>query len=174
MDSFLAQLRSDEAVPFIPLQGIVQAVAILYTKGYLEPLQTDDLVFSAIANLWHYLSPDVPKYHVEAIRGIWVLQNALNDRRVEAAVSTVMTAEDVAGTYSVRSPEAGRRFAVLWKHSVVGAMYHMVLTRPLFLFLDSLADDAVEMSVFARGWLQNLDSIHLYVLPPFKRFCVFC
>ena len=43
---------------------------------------------------------------------------------------------------------------------IAGNAYHIMLTRPLFLLLDSLADEAVEMSVFARGWLQNLPSLN--------------
>jgi hypothetical protein len=132
-------------------------VAALYLKGYLGIKDTNALVASVTNGLWFYLSPDAPKFHVESVKALWNLQNALGDRRVEAAVATVMTSTKFVGA------EPGRNFAVLWMHSVGGIggnAYHMILTRPLFLFLDSLMDDGTEMSIFARGWLQTLPSIN--------------
>ncbi|KAI5778510.1 Dopey, N-terminal-domain-containing protein [Geopyxis carbonaria] len=146
-------------VPFVALQGIATVVAALQRKAYLEERDTGALVAAIVAALWHYLSPDAPKFHVEAVKVLWGLQDVLGtDRRIEAAVATMMTstADAEAG-----SAEPGRKFAVLWMHSVGGLggeRYHLVLTRPLFLFLDALDDDGVEMSVFAQGWLQNLGS----------------
>ncbi|KAA8909497.1 Dopey, N-terminal-domain-containing protein [Sphaerosporella brunnea] len=156
ISSFLSKLQLDP-VPFGALRGISDIVAALYSKGYLDIKDTDALVSSVTSGLWFYLSPDAPKFHVESVKALWNLQNALGDRRVEAAIATVMT--------STSSPDAepGRNFAVLWMHSVggIGAnTYNVMLTRPLFLFLDSLADDGLEISIFARGWLQTLPSIN--------------
>lgn len=156
VSTFVSMLQLDP-VPFGALRGIANVVATLHTKGYLVVRDTDVLVASLTNGFWLYLSPDAPKYHVESVKALWNLQGALGDRRVEAAVSTVMTSAGPSGA------EPGRNFAVLWMHSVGGiggGYYHMMLTRPLFLFLDSLVDDGTEMAIFTRGWLQTLPSIN--------------
>jgi len=156
VSGFLSKLKLDP-VPFGALRGIANMISAMYSKGYLDTRDTDSLVASVTSRLWYYLSPDAPKFHVESVKGLWNMQNVLGDRRVEAAIATVMTSPDAHGA------EPGRNFAVLWNHSVSGiggSAHHMMLTRPLFLFMDSLADDGSEMSVFARGWLQTLPSIN--------------
>jgi hypothetical protein len=156
--SFLFTLEVDP-VPFSALQGIANIVAAMSLKEYLDFQDLDTLVASITRGLWFYLSPDFPKFHVEAVKVLWNLQNVLGDRGVEAAIATVMTSSTTEGA------ESGRNFAVLWMHSVGpigGSAYRMMLTRPMFLFLDSLADDGSELSVFARGWLQTLPSINKY------------
>jgi len=145
--SFLSTLEVDP-VPFSALQGIANIVAAMSLKEYLDFQDLDTLVTSITRGLWFYLSPDVPKFHVEAVKVLWNLQNVLGDRGVEAAIATVMTSSATDGA------ESGRNFAVLWMHSVGpigGSAYHMMLTRPMFLFLDSLADDGSELSVFCSG-----------------------
>jgi hypothetical protein len=158
VSSFLSKLQMDPvSVPFVALRGMSNIVAAMYSKGYLDMKDTDALVASVTSGLWSYLSPDVPKFHVEAVKALWNLQGALGDRRIEAAIATVMTSSNFPGA------EPGRNFAVLWMHSVGGISgnaYHVMLTRPLFLFLDSLADDGLEISIFARGWVQTLPSIN--------------
>lgn len=166
IETFLSTLSSDN-ISFATLQGIANVVAAMYVKGYLSPQIIDSLILPIVKNIWNYLSPDTPKFHVEAVKAVWNLQGVLGDRRVEAAVATVMTEGDIGGIYSSRSAEQGRNFAVLWTHSMnytAGGGPEMVLTRPLLLFLDSLGDDGLEMAVFARGWLQNLGSLSRYVI----------
>lgn len=164
--SLLLTLSSDR-ISFTALQGIANVVAAMYLKGYLSPRTIDSLILPIVKSIWDYLSPDTPKFHVEAVKALWGLQNVLGDRRIEAAVATVMTEGDIGGIYSFRSAEQGRKFGVLWTHSMNytgGGGPEMVLTRPLFLFLDSLGDDGLEMAVFTRGWLQNLGSLNRYVI----------
>lgn len=159
--SFLSKLQLDP-VPFGALRGMINMIAAMHSKGYLTLQNTDALVASVTNPLWLYLSPDVPKFHVEAVRALWNLQNALGDRRVEAAIATVMTSSDSDDA------EPGRNFGILWMHSVAGIGgndYHLMLTRPLFLFLDSLVDDGSERAIYARGWLESLPSIIKYVSP---------
>lgn len=166
--SFLAVL-SNPVVSFAALQGIANVVASLYIKSYISPHDIGSLILPIVRNIWGYLSPDRPKFHVEAVKAIWNLQMVLADRKIEAAIATVMTEGDVGGVYSARNAENGRKFGVLWMHSSnhpSGASgLEMVLTRPLFLFLDALGDDGLEVAVFARGWLQNLGTVYRYVSP---------
>ncbi|PWW78348.1 hypothetical protein C7212DRAFT_281404 [Tuber magnatum] len=163
VQSFLAVL-SNPIVSFAALQGITNVVASLYIKSYISPHDIGSLILPIVKNIWGYLSPDRPKFHVEAVKAIWNLQMVLADRKIEAAIATVMTEGDVGGIYSARNAEHGRKFSVLWMHSSnhpSGASgLEMVLTRPLFLFLDALGDDGLEVAIFARSWLQNLGSVH--------------
>ncbi|RPA91145.1 hypothetical protein L873DRAFT_1831516 [Choiromyces venosus 120613-1] len=158
--SFLVVLWSP-VVSFSALQGIASVVASMYIKSYISPHDIGSLILPIVKNVWGYLSPDRPKFHVEAAKAIWNLQMVLANRKIEAAIATVMTE---GGVYSARNAEHGRKFSVLWMHSSnhpSGASgLEMVLTRPLFLFLDALGDDGLEVAVFARGWLQNLGTVY--------------
>ncbi|RPB20116.1 hypothetical protein L211DRAFT_858876 [Terfezia boudieri ATCC MYA-4762] len=145
-------------IAFPTLQGSTQVIASLYSNGYLSQRSTDNLVFPIVKQLWTFFSPDTPKYHVEAVKSLWSLQDVLKDRRVEAAISTFMTNKEIRGVYEARSAETGRRFSVLWTHSIGHTNYEVMLTRPLFLFLDSLVEEGTELHIFARGWLQNLQA----------------
>ncbi|KAG0638060.1 Dopey, N-terminal-domain-containing protein [Tuber brumale] len=161
--SFLTVL-SNPVVSFAALQGIANVVAPLYIKSYISPHDIGSLILPIVKHVWGYLSPDRPKFHVEAVKVIWNLQMVLADRKIEAAIATVMTEGDVGGVYSARNAEHGRKFGVLWMHSSnhpsSASGLEMVLTRPLFLFLDALGDDGLEVAVFARAWLQNLGSVY--------------
>ncbi|KAF8473844.1 Dopey, N-terminal-domain-containing protein [Kalaharituber pfeilii] len=143
---------------FSTLHGSTHVIASLCANGYLNKSTIDDLVFPIVNRLWNFLSPDTPKYHVEAVRALWALQDVLEGRRVEAAISTFMTKDDFRGVHEVRHAESGRRFVVLWTHSIGNPKYDMVLTRPMLLFLDSLIEEGTELHIFAQGWLQNLQA----------------
>ena len=153
-------------VKFATLQGSTHVIAALYGSTYIGKSQVDSLVFPIVKRLWQFLSPDTPKYHVEAVRALWSLQDVFNDRRVEAAISSVMISGDYRGIYKNRSAENGRRFSVLWTHSVGNLKHDYMLTRPLFLFLDSLVEEGTELHIFTRGWLQSLVAIPKYDLSP--------
>ncbi|KAF2650752.1 hypothetical protein K491DRAFT_682733 [Lophiostoma macrostomum CBS 122681] len=115
---------------------------------------------------------------------------SFTERMVEAAISTIIVGARSgtrAPTVSAQS-ECARRFAVLWTHTMheltlqsenrgnmsrrsSGVMtplnptssvggFQSVLTRPLLLLLDSLADEGTELSVFTRNWLQNLPTLN--------------
>ncbi|KAL7276289.1 hypothetical protein RUND412_000703 [Rhizina undulata] len=166
LDSFIKALTADN-VSFAVSQGAANVISAMYSVGYLSSQEIDLLILPIVRIIWANLSPDTPKFHVEAIKTLWNLQGTLGDRRIEAAIATVMTKDDVGGTYAVRKAEQGRKFGVLWTHSIaycapvgtsVGGGFEMVLTRPLFLFLDSLVDDRVEMQGLALEWIENLGS----------------
>ncbi|OJD37905.1 cellular morphogenesis regulator [Diplodia corticola] len=113
-----------------------------------------------------------------------------SDHLVEAAVTSLMTqaTTTTAKSGSADAADAGRRLAVLWTHTIheqnqqaqkpgrlsrrtsglpvlsglnglVGG-YQSVLTRPLFLLLDSLAEEGTELFFYVRTWLQDLPSLN--------------
>ncbi|KAI9673967.1 MAG: hypothetical protein M1817_002173 [Caeruleum heppii] len=148
-----------------------------------------DLIPLLVRQAWIYLSPGSPKYHVEVVQCLWHLQSMLgpSDRTIEACVCSFMLKHDTHGTFTLRPAEPGQKFAVLWNHSLNvhkdptsansttqpvesrtrGLQDHPVdvqgveimLRRPLFLLLDSLADKETELYFFTRGWLRDLPSI---------------
>lgn len=154
----ISDALSANTIRFSTLQGSAQITASLYSSECIDQMSMNDLVFPIVKRLWSFLSPDTPKFHVEAVKTLWGLQDVLKDRRVEAAIATFMTRSDVRGVYEIRSAESGRRFSVLWTHSVGNAKYEVMLTRPLLLFLDSLAEEGTELHIYSRGWLQNLQT----------------
>ena len=134
-----------------------------------------------------YLSASQPKYHVETVRCLWQLQTALTitNREIEAAICSLMVEQDTSGTFGTRNADPGRSFTVLWTHTMQDtaahldrrssktstqeskgptrllgvANYEVMLSRPLFLLLDSLLDDRTQLFMTVRTWLQSLVGI---------------
>jgi Dopey, N-terminal len=189
-DSFHDLLLSDgssleKRIPFSTFTALSSAITSLYSHDYLSDMQISQLIVPLIREAWVHITPSNPKYHVEAVRCAWQLQMILppSDRRVEGAFSTLLTEHTSRWSRATTEAEAGRRFAILWTHSVQlysgqndtsttakkltaedkknGALkdYKVMLTRPLFLVLDSLSEEGTESFIFTRGWLQNLTKI---------------
>lgn len=149
--------------PFTSLQGISNIVMAMTAKGYLTPHHTDSLVRPLVSGMWVYLSPDLPKCHVETVKALWSLQSVLGDRRIESAVATVMKSK--SSTSNNPDTEHAKKFAALWRHSMPVhdiAAQHTILARPLFLFLDCLAKNETDTTLFAREWLQTMSGMDRY------------
>jgi hypothetical protein len=174
---------------FPTFTSLLSAITCLYHNTYLTERQLSDLIEPAVSQAWSYLSPTTPKYHVEAVRLLWQLQSTLpkQDRRIEAAICGLLNDQDIYGVFSSRSADAGRRFSVLWSHSLnlltnqtepsnsslkpLGGLnpntfklyeprdYEIMLTRPLFLLIDALQDEKTELFVFVRSFFQSLSSM---------------
>ena len=142
---------------------------------------------------WTFLSASAPKYHVETVRSLWLLQTFLggDDREIEAAVCALMLEGDMTGTFAARSANPGRRFGVLWSQSLqdspyglerrasgfkipngeirVGGRlggidhYKVMLSRPLFLMLDALNDERTQLFMTVKTWLHSLIGTEKYV-----------
>jgi hypothetical protein len=153
--------------------------------------ELSELVDPLVKQAWFYLSATDPKYHVETVRLLWQLQTALslNNRDIEASISSVMIAQDTTGTLAARPSDPGRRFAVLWSHSlqdnpserrgsktplidnvkfgsshrIAGAdHYEVMLTQPLFLMLDALLEEKTQLFMTAKSWLNTMVGIDKY------------
>ncbi|KAF2086304.1 hypothetical protein K490DRAFT_66856 [Saccharata proteae CBS 121410] len=184
----------------VPFPSIIAVAAVMSSfqsfdssQSYFPLEKMPDLVHSLVAAIWHYLSPFRPKYHVEAVRCLWQLQAVTaSDHLVESSITALMTAGDDDGfalTPNTLSPDAGRRFAVLWAHTIHEQNLHSekigrgmqrrssgmsaivgpngpaggfqaILTRPLLLLLDALAEEGTEIFAFVRAWLQDLPSLN--------------
>jgi hypothetical protein len=157
------------------------------SEPYMSPSQLSELLHSLVASLWYYLSPLKAKYHVESARCILQLHTILPaSRMVEAAISSIIVRQLSDFSATTESTDCGRRFAMLWTHvmhelsvqsekrgsvtrrpsgnnasqlSLPPDTFHLVLTRPLLLLLDTLAEEASETSTFMQSWLQDLPSL---------------
>ncbi|KFY28239.1 hypothetical protein V493_03029 [Pseudogymnoascus sp. VKM F-4281 (FW-2241)] len=180
------KLSASTPPPFSVFSSIIVIVTALYPR-YLKQEQISHLVDPLVRLAWSYLSPSCPKYHVEAVRNLWQLQTCLgvSNREIEASLCLLIVENDVTGTFTSRNADPGRRFAVLWTHTLhdntvnterraskplkgdsasVGLApstgdYEIMLCRPLFLLLDALSDERTQLFTSVRIWIQNLAGI---------------
>lgn len=178
--------KIDQADPsassFSSTSGIASAVTSLYSIHspgyYISYEDLTDLVPSLVKQLWQFLSPLNPKYHVEAVRCLWRLHSvSWPDHIVEAAITSMMIDSSSAASRHLSSEEQIGRYFVLWNHSHHGgydlppkhknesAPPHLlyqasILERPLFVVLDLLSQGPSEASHLVEQWLQDLSSIH--------------
>ncbi|PBP19238.1 cellular morphogenesis regulator [Diplocarpon rosae] len=174
-------------LPFTTFSSIVSLITTLYSRSYITSTGLSGLVEPLVRQAWSYLSASHPKYHVETVRCLWQLQTALTtaNHDIEAAICSIMVQHDTNGTFAVRHADPGRSFGVLWTHTMqdtasqldrkaakastndpkrlLGVVnYEVMLSRPLFLLLDSLLDERTQLFMNVRTWLQTLVGIDKY------------
>lgn len=179
MDTSQAQLCTNS---FSVVSSVTSALTSLYfthTPGfYLSYDDVSDLVPALVGRLWQFLSPLSPKFHVEAVRCLWLLHSVCwQDHLVEASIASLMVSSESAGSYHLPSEGQAERYFVLWNHSHHGTYelppkqvhdlghshfsYHSsMLMRPLFIILDLLFQGSSEACQEVQQWLQDLSSIH--------------
>jgi hypothetical protein len=179
------QNQSRKSTTFATLHAIATVLVNLQGSatillGARELLQLQDALVRLI---WQHLDYATPNYHVEAVRLLWQMEAlSSSTRSVEASITSLLT------TVSSNRGDAGRRFAILWTHSVqertasgdrgqravprragsyagAGSTFILpsdpaiVLSRPLFVVLDWLESGGSEEAAFVAGWLQQLPSL---------------
>ncbi|KAJ5129652.1 Dopey N-terminal [Penicillium bovifimosum] len=161
------------------IASTVASLFFIHTPGYYVAYEDAcDIIPSLVNRLWWYLSPLSPKFHVEAVRCLWLLQSiSWMDHLVEASLTTLMVNVSTAGSRHLSSEQQAERFFVLWNHShhntheqppkqvldVGGTMFSYqcsMLERPLFIVLDLLSQESSDSSQSVQLWLQDLPSIH--------------
>lgn len=175
---------SEESLRFVTYSSILSLSTHLYSSGRISHGDLSDLVNPLVRHAWSFLSASEPRYHVETVRSLWLLQTILTpqNRDIEAAICSLMGQNDVNGIFSMRPAESGRSFSVLWSHSLqdnpsssdrrtpktpVGELpvfprmagvdhYSVILTRPLFLTLDALLDEKTQLFMAVKTWLNSL------------------
>ncbi|KAK4230472.1 protein dopey [Podospora fimiseda] len=179
-----AGLINGDSIPFNTYSSIISLSSHLYSSNRISTVDLSELVMPLVRHAWTFLSAAEPKYHVETVRSLWLLQTALTpaSRDIEAAICTLLLENDISGTFAQRSADPGRSFCVLWSHSLqdnpsgadrrgpktpngdlkvpprLGGMdnYEIMLTRPLFLMLDALADERTQLFMTVKTWLNTL------------------
>ncbi|GAB7357467.1 hypothetical protein MBLNU459_g0007t1 [Dothideomycetes sp. NU459] len=164
----------------------IMSLIIAANSGHCAPLFSHDQILGLQADilgqLWLHLSPYRPRHHVEVVRLIWQLEGLTREEhRVEARLG-MLVAQQSEGD----GPEVAGRFTVLWEHTMhsftarseatgrlsrrssalpqqgeIGAKVdpEKVLTRPLFLLLDSLQAEGTGAADVVLAWLQELSSL---------------
>lgn len=180
------------SLPFSHLSAIagilVALQAVRPTQPYISTSNLSELLHQLIACLWHYLSPTMPKYHVEATWCVLQLHSiSPSGRLVEAAISAIVAKQILHGPSTAPMADSGRQFAVLWTHTMhelslqsekrgsvtrrasgmslpaptlSPGTFHLILTRPLLLLLDTLAEEGTEISTFMKSWLLDLPTLN--------------
>lgn len=187
-------LSNSDRLPFVPFAAILKYVTHLNFADRLPSTELSELVAPLVQHAWEYLSPSEPKFHVETVRNLWLLQTALSpaNRDIEAAICTLILKNDVGGTYAARPATSARKLSVLWTHTLQdnaqqadrrmpktpngdsklalprlpgNEYYDTMLTRPILLLLDALVDDRTQLYIAVKAWLSNLVGIDKYDVP---------
>ncbi|GAW16038.1 hypothetical protein ANO14919_054600 [Xylariales sp. No.14919] len=186
LSSMHAQL-ANSIIPFVSFKSVLSLATQLYYNDLISTGSLSDLVDPLVRHAWGFLSAAEPKYHVEAVRCLWQLQTALtvSNRDIEAAIANIMLESDITGTFAIRAADPGRRFCLLWSHTLqdnasysdrrapktpmgepqtpqrLSGMdyYEVMLTRPLFLMLDALLDERTQLFMVVKHWLNNVVGI---------------
>lgn len=183
LSSLQEALAPEDAVPFTTFSSVLSLSTQLHNADRISTDQLSELVAPLVRHAWSFLSASEPKYHVETVRNLWLLQTALSptNRDMEAAICSHMLQNDSTGTYAARPADSGRSFSILWSHTLqdnpsgsdrrgsktpkgdvelprlAGSdNYDVMLTRPLFLMLDALMDEQTQLFMTAKNWLLSL------------------
>ncbi|TEA16559.1 Protein dopey [Colletotrichum sidae] len=193
------RLSESEKLSFLSLNSILYLAAHLYSAERIKQSDLSGLVTPLVQHAWKFLSASEPKYHVETVRSLWQLQTALSadNRDIEAALASLIIENDVQGSFASRPADAGRRFGVLWSHTLQDSHsdrrgsktpmlekppqvrmagsdnYDIMLTRPLFLMLDALLDERTQLFMTVKGWLNSLVGVDKLFLVFVKKFATF-
>ena len=187
LEALQARLEKQTPLPFVSFSSMLSLTTHLYSAERITYFDLSNAVMPLVRHAWSFLSASEPKYHVEAVRSLWRLQTALtpNNRDTEAAISALLIEKDSVGTFAVRAADSGRRFCVLWSHSLLdnpshldrrgsktpivekpvlprligSEHYEVMLTRPLFLMLDALLDEKTQLFMTVKAWLNSLIGI---------------
>ncbi|KAK1636936.1 Dopey, N-terminal-domain-containing protein [Colletotrichum phormii] len=189
-------LNNKSRLSFTSFNSILYLSAHLYSAERIEVPNLTELVTPLVQQAWEFLSASEPKYHVETVRSLWQLQTALTsqNRDIEAALASLIIENDVQGSFASRPADAGRRFSVLWSHTLQDSSverrgsktpmtekppqirlagsenYDVMLTRPLFLMLDALLDERTQLFMTVKGWLNSLVGIDKLFLLFVRKF----
>lgn len=167
---------------FTVISAIVSTVTSLFfihSPGfYISYEDTCEIIPSLVDQLWQYLSPSSPKFHVEAVRCLWLLHSvSWVEHLVEASITSLMINASAARSHHLSSEEQAEKFFVLWNHShhgtheqppkqvldVGGTLFSYqcsMLERPLFIVVDLLSQEPGDIPQGVQQWLQDLPTIN--------------
>ncbi|KAF7550597.1 hypothetical protein G7Z17_g5609 [Cylindrodendrum hubeiense] len=184
LDFLVEKLKQPSPLQFSDFSAMLNMATQLYTAERIETYELTTLVSPLVRHAWSYLSASEPKYHVEAVRGLWQLQSVLttSNRDIEAALSSLIIAEDSSLSEAIGAVDKGRTLSVLWSHTLQDDAYgsgrrgsktpmlelrtlprlsgtdnyEVMLTQPLFLILDALQDDRSQLYMTVKAWLNSM------------------
>ncbi len=77
LSCFHGCLSKHAALSFTTFSSILTLSTHLHAGDRIQTAELSDLVTPLVRHAWGFLSASEPKYHVEAVRGLWHLQTAL-------------------------------------------------------------------------------------------------
>ncbi len=184
--SSIQRRLSADSLPFVGFKSILSLSTQLYNGERIPITSLSDMVEPLVRHAWGFLSLSEPKYHVETVRCLWQLQSALtsDSREIEATIADLILKNDTTGSFATRPADPGRTFGILWTHTLQDGSshsdrrasrtpwepkfvirllgtehYEAMLTRPLFLMLDSLLDERTQLFMAVKSWLNNMVGI---------------
>lgn len=177
--------ESTGLIPMPTLSALCSAITSLYsldTPGcYVTYERVCEIIPLLVQQLWGFLSPSDIKFHVEAVRCLWILHSVTwKDHFVEAAISSLMVSSSPTDTSHCAHLDQAEKFFILWNHShqshtdsfvskagnTKSGYQATLLNRPLFIVLDLLSAAPQATSLVVKEWLQDLSSIYQFVCPP--------
>ncbi|EEP76156.1 conserved hypothetical protein [Uncinocarpus reesii 1704] len=189
-DKICVANNASDVMPMSTLSAICSIVTALYsiheTGLYISYDQICEIVPSLAQQLWEQLSPSSPKFHVEAVRGLWALHSvSWRDHLVEAAISSLMISSTVSSSSHRTTVDHVEKFFVLWNHSyqagsgrtasrAIGehlsdhnsgrdpqSIYKLsLLERPLFMSLDLLSTGPGRPYSIVKHWMQETSTVY--------------
>lgn len=188
MLAYLSLTEEGDTIEFVHLSSIV---SLLTTLKSTERVSADDLMLfrpSLSKRIWHFMSPYLPKYQVEAVRMLWQLEALLaSEGAIQVSLLGLLRGEpsSISNTVDLLSEESVGRFAVLWSHTVSTSQNKQssfgllrrasisfnvtdagnttrrlqILAEPLMLILDILHDPTSKAFDTVRSWLATLSSL---------------
>ncbi|KAF1988395.1 hypothetical protein K402DRAFT_419717 [Aulographum hederae CBS 113979] len=119
------KVSNSRPTSFPQVSAVITVIAALETASseepFISPSQMHDICHPLARTLWFYLSPQNPKFHVEAARCLWQLEAITEPKHyIESSIASFLnTSQNVNSSGLSESPAtSARRFAVLWTHSV--------------------------------------------------------
>lgn len=181
--------RQGIPVSFPMIAAIISLLATLQSKGSTSKRSVMELAHTLTSHLWHYLAPTLPKYHVEAVKTLWQLEELVAPT-ILVELSLLAFMRSAEGTPTSSGPHAAlaiRHFTVFWDHTVpaqhistkagafgitrrasavpsVSEAAHLahrldILSGPLLLALDALHDPTNSAFGVVKDWISNLPSL---------------
>ncbi|RYP67325.1 hypothetical protein DL769_005804 [Monosporascus sp. CRB-8-3] len=157
--SSIQERLSTNSLPFISFKAVLSLSTQLYSGGRIPTAYLSDLV--------------------EPLSALTIA-----NRDIEAAIADLMLKNDTTGSFAIRPADPGRTFSVLWSHTLQDGSshadrrpskpplelkfvirlsgvehYEVMLTRPLFLMLDSLLDERTQLFMAVKNWLNSMVGI---------------
>ncbi|EED23528.1 cellular morphogenesis regulator DopA [Talaromyces stipitatus ATCC 10500] len=179
-----AQLTTQRFAVISSITSIATSLYCIHGAGfYITYQQLCGLLPALMDHLWAFLSPESPKFHVEAVRCIGLLHSITwQDHAVEASITSLMVGVDSPKSSEMSNIQHVERFCVLWSHSLQwgqesqgrspegngangkpladrSASHVSLLKRPLFIVLDLLSQNSEEVYQVVRDWVHDMPSI---------------
>ena len=191
MQALHATATETRTLAFPTINSCILLLTALASSLYSDPIimkpKVLDMQPFIIAQIWRFLSPNFPKYNVEAVKAIWQFRDLVSpEDSVEASLIGLVRDGLQRSASDYNRVDTCRRFAVLWNHTVPAssntkaglkgftrrgstipsftdakqALHRQkILTDSLMLILDLLQDPVDVAFDFVTGWLRGLVSL---------------